>query len=343
MKASVYYGKDSLVVEDRPMPTMSSGEAILEVMSVGVCPTDVKSFFLGSSSIKPPIILGHEVSGVIHDSNTHLLKAGRRVNVAADSPCLACATCKKGFQNLCPNMKSLGVNIDGGYSQFMKIPKDFIDKGLVYDINDDIGFDEGALMEPVAVSVHCLNLVHYDHIENAVVIGDGPNALIHLQLLKRVKKVGNVIVIGLSAERLRMASSFGADMTINPSNGQSAIERLRETGVDLIDITIGNMDAMSEAKKIMGKGTSVLVFGGSVHDSALPITMNEVHYNQFTLTGSSGTSTDNYALATNIVNSGIIDLKGLITRKFALTEIHEAMAYSKELKGLKSVVNPSSS
>ncbi len=341
MKSVIYYGKDNMVLKEVPIPAVSQGEAILEVRSVGVCPTDVKAFFMGSSSVKSPVVLGHEVSGVIHESNTSRLNDGQRVNVAADSPCLQCTVCKKGFQNLCPDMTSLGVNIDGGYSRFMRINKDFVNKGLVYDLNDKISFDEGALIEPVAVSLHCLNLVSWDGIENAVVIGDGPNALIHIQLLKKVKNVENVIVLGLSAERLHMASALGADRTVNVLDGQSDLDMLKGTGVDVIDITIGNREAMIEAKKIVGKGSRVLVFGGSIQDSQLPFTMNELHYDQLTMTGSSGTSIGNYILAADIVNSRIIDLKRLITERFSLSKVHDALVYSREMKGLKCVVNPS--
>jgi L-iditol 2-dehydrogenase len=342
MRIARYYGIGDIRSENIPEPELSGGEALLEVKAVGVCPTDVKAFYTGSSSIRTPIVLGHEVSGVIRKTRTDHLKEGDRVNVAADCPCLSCEICRRGLVNMCPNMESLGVNVDGGYAEFMRIPSGFISRGLVYPLNENVGFIEGALIEPVAVSVHCLGLADYRGVENAVVIGDGPNALIHLQLLKKLKGVSHVTVLGLSEERLNVALKLGADAAVNIADNTDSFSRMRKEQTDLVDITIGNKEAMKEARELLGKGTQLLIFGGSLEDTQLPITMNNVHYMQLRVTGSTGTNLENYRIAADLVNTGRIDLLSLVTRQFKLEELVQAFDYSKRMSGLKSVIEPHS-
>lgn len=340
MKSAVYYGTERISLEERDFPEPDEGEAVLKVRSVGVCPTDVKAYFFGSSSIRAPLVLGHEVSGTIVSSCSERLSEGENVNVAADAPCLKCPICLKGMHNMCPNMISLGVHVDGGYSQYMRIPRDFVNKGLVYRLDRGTSFAAGSLMEPVAVSLHCLNLVKCRTDDDAVVIGDGPNGLIHLQILKRVIGIRSVTVIGLSAERLAFASTLGADRTVNMSVDKASFERLQGEGADIIDVTIGNNEAMAEAAAIARKGSRLLIFGGSVKDSQIPFTMNDVHYRQLVITGSSGTDIPDYEAAVNLVNSRVVDTESLVTERFSLSEIVSALNYSKELKGLKCIVEP---
>ena len=338
MKYARFYGIGDIRIEEGADLEPGDGEAILKVRAVGVCPTDVKAYYSGSSSIKVPIVLGHEVSGTILSSGTEQLNPGLKVNVAADCPCLECGICRRGLVNMCPNMLSLGVNVPGGYAETMRIPSEFIEKGLVYPLTGGTGFVEGALIEPVAVSLHCLNLADYASIENAAVIGDGPNALIHLQLLKRIKRVKNVTVIGLSENRLKFATRFGADHVVNISREKNFYSEMKKEQIDLVDITIGNPEAAAESSHLLGKGTQILIFGGSMNDTQIPVSMNGVHYKQLRVTGSTGTDLKSYSNALDLVKSGKIDLVDLITARFRLEDLASALDYSRNLRGLKCAV-----
>lgn len=339
MIAAVYRGKEDIQVRDISTPVLNDGEIAIRVRSVGVCPTDVKAFYNGSGSISAPRIIGHEVSGEVTESKSPLFRPGQRVNVAADCPCMKCRMCLRGYHNMCMNLKSLGINVDGAYAEVMRVPAEYIDRQMVVELNDSISFDEGALIEPVAVSLHSIQLSRPLR-GNSMIIGDGPNALIHLQLLKRVFKSENVVVLGLSDKRLRAAESLGADGVVNVQTESEKLKSFREDNYDLIDITIGNADAVKEAFEFSGAGTSIVIFGGSTADSVLPVTMNQVHYKQLTVTGSTGTSLENYIKAAGIVNSGVLNLKSIVSAEFPLSEIHSALEYSKQMSGLKAVVHP---
>lgn len=337
MKAAVFLGKDSVSVKDIETPLIKKGELLLKVSAVGVCPTDVKAFYNGSSSIKTPRILGHEVSGIVHDSRTELFNPGDRVNVAADNPCMKCDRCLRGLHNMCRNITSLGVNIDGGYAEYMRIPKEFIDNNMVTRLANTTSFIEGTFIEPVAVSLNALSLIQPKKADFAVVIGDGPNAMIHLQLLKRFYGLRKVAVTGMLPHRLELAKELGADLVIDVVSTPDPTGLLGHDS-DIVDITIGNNKALEQAMSLAESGTRIAVFGGSIKDTPIPITMNSVHYNQITVTGSTGTSISHYLEATKLVNSGVLDLKKLISETFNLKQITEALSYSREMKGIKGAI-----
>lgn len=337
MKAAVFLGKDSISVKDIDTPSIKKGELLLKVSAVGVCPTDVKAFYNGSSSIKTPRILGHEVSGIVHDSRTDLFKPGDRVNVAADNPCMKCDRCLRGLHNMCRNITSLGVNLDGGYAEYMRIPKEFLDNNMVTKLSDRTSFIEGTFIEPVAVSINALSLTQPKKSDVAVVIGDGPNAMIHLQLLKRFYGVRRVIVTGMIPHRLQLAKELGAEEVMDVVSTPESIGLLGHDS-DIVDITIGNGKALEQAMSLAEAGTRIVVFGGSMKDTPIPISMNGVHYNQITVTGSTGTNIFNYLEAAKLVNSGVLDLRKLISETFSLEQINEAFSYSREMKGIKGAI-----
>jgi len=340
MIGAIYRGPMKITVENVEIPSIQEGELLLRVKAVGVCPTDVKVYRRGSSSVQAPRILGHEVVGEVAESRTPSVSVGERVNVAADSPCLECSNCRRGLENICTSMQSLGVNIDGGYAQFMRVPREFVDKGLVLPLPDGVSWESGALVEPVAVSLHALSLGRPRERDLTVVIGDGPNALIHTQLLKNIFHVRRVIVVGLMEHRLKQASILGADETLKVQDLGKEIGKLKEEGIDLLDLTIANEPSVREAMDLLTAGTKLVIFGGSQTDLPLRIDTNSVHYKQLTITGSTGTTVDEYRKAHQLVVAGQINLDKIISHTFSLYEIRKALEFTESQQGLKSVVIP---
>lgn len=337
MKAAIYYGKENIKIVDSATPAISPGEILLKVKAVGVCPTDVKAYYSGSHSIITPRVLGHEVSGIVEKSMSKGFEPGERVNIAADNPCMVCDRCLRGLHNMCRNLASLGVNVDGGYSEYMRVPADYIKNNMVIKLVDNISFIEGTFVEPVAVSLNALSLARPEKIKKAVIIGDGPNAMIHLQLLKHYYNVPEVFVTGMMKERLDMATKFGASRTINVIENPEELQTIKGN-MDLIDITIGNRKALDQAIEYVDAGSTMVIFGGSLEDSSITTSMNQLHYNQITFTGSTGTTLDHYAEAAGIVNRKILDLGSIVSKAFPLSSLKDAFQYSRELKGLKGAI-----
>jgi L-iditol 2-dehydrogenase len=327
-------------VKEIDAPSISMNEVLVRIRSVGVCPTDLKIYRHGSKIVKPPVILGHEFSGEVVESKVATISPGDRVNVAPDGPCMSCTECSRGLENLCRSLLSIGINVDGAYAELLRVPSRFISDGLIFKLPDDVSFELGALIEPVAAGIHSLNLVNPQHRDSAMIVGDGPNALIHLQLLKDFFGVKRVTVIGLLEHRLAKAKNLGADEVVHAENLASCMEKLKQTGVDIVDLAIGNPDALKEAASLMTAGSRVVIFAGAVDDVSLPITMNQVHYNQFSITGSSGTTIAEYKKAVELVGSSVVNLVDLISHTFPLNEIMTAFECAEKSKGLKVIVNP---
>ena len=343
MRAAVYYGVQKLSVENMNDPSINDNEILIKPIVVGVCPTDVRIYYEGSSSVKPPVVLGHEVSGIVVESKNPNFVPGDRVNVAADAPCMNCRYCRKGLHNLCDDMLSIGFNVDGAYATLMRVPRRFLDDNLVFKLPNDASFEDGALIEPVAVSLNALSLVYPGNEDNIVIIGDGPNALIHLMLLRNYFKVGKITVIGLLDHRLSEALKLGADYVINLNTINRPLNELRfeiKHPIDIIDVTVGNKNSIIEAISLTEKGTRIVFFGGSHPDVELPLTLNKVHYNQLLVTGSSGTTISNYKKAYELIINGVVRPGILITHKYSLNEILTAFETAKLGKGLKVAVTP---
>ncbi len=337
MRAAVYFNKEDIRIADLDIPEIFEGEILLRVKAVGVCPTDVKAFYSGSQSINKPRILGHEVSGTVEKTKTDKFIVGDRVNVAADNPCMVCDRCLRGLHNMCRNLTSLGVNIDGGYSEFMRIPAEYINNGMVIKLSSNVTFLEGTFVEPVAVSINALELANPKKIKKAIIIGDGPNAMIHLQLLKRYYGAPEVYVTGMTKARLKLATKLGASKAIDILHEKDLLQCI-SGNMDLIDITIGNAGALNQALTFLDAGSYVVVFGGSLEDSIITTSMNKLHYNQITFTGSTGTTIDHYIKAADVVNRKILDLESIISKTFPIEAIQKAFLYSKELEGIKGAV-----
>ncbi|WP_158613802.1 alcohol dehydrogenase catalytic domain-containing protein [Sulfodiicoccus acidiphilus] len=340
MLAAVYRGPLKITVEQVDAPQIDEGEVLIRVRAVGVCPTDVKIYKRGSNSVRSPIVLGHEVSGEVVESKDPAFQVGTRVNVAADAPCLTCSNCRRGLENICTSMLSIGMNVDGAYAEMMRVPREFLDRGLVLPLPDEVSWEEGALIEPVAVSLHALSLVRPRSQDLVVVVGDGPNALIHVKLLKGVFGVRKLVVVGMKDHRLRAAMDFGADRVIRVNELENESNSLLNEGVDVLDLTVSNRESVAEAMSLMTSGTRMVIFGGATLDVPLHVSANKVHYGQLTLTGSTGTTVNEYREAHRLLSGRKVDLRGLVSHRFSLSEVKKALEFAESQEGLKSVVIP---
>ncbi len=197
-KAAVFYSPGVLKVEEREIPEPDGEEIVVQPAVSGLCPTDVKIYRNGSSSVKPPVVLGHEFSGFIHsvgDEITHLQK-GDSVAVAPDVSCGKCSNCKKGQMDLCRSALNMGYNVDGAHADYVRLPARYVQGGAVFKLDKVDSFDELALTEPLACSLHSIESVGIKPGKSIVVIGDGPMALLHVSLAK-VYGADEIVVIGI--------------------------------------------------------------------------------------------------------------------------------------------------
>ncbi len=264
MKALVYYGPGDVRLEDRPIPVPGKGEVLVKVKAVSVCGSDLGAYKLPEVSDRwqPPIVLGHEFSGEVASlgegvENFHI---GQAVTANPILYCGSCYYCAHGQINLCPKRYSLGTSIggvghDGAMQEYLTVRAT-----ALYPLLEGVSFIQGALVEPLSVSLCAARLGDFGEGERVALIGAGP---IGLMILKFLKSGGNkrVFVSDVLQRRLDLAKEFGADEVINGSGDVvSVIKNLTEgIGVDRVVIAAGVPGILEKSIEMVRNGGNIVL------------------------------------------------------------------------------------
>ena len=368
MNAAVFYNPNNLSVQEIQFPTNQDEKdsVMLKVNACAVCGYDVRVFRNGHSKVTPPIILGHELCGEIlktitttTTSNDIIIKEGSRVAVCPVIPCLNCRYCYNKRYNLCINLKEIGSTVDGGFAEYVKIPKNIIQIGGLVSVPDNLSNEEAALLEPLAC---CLNA--FSHIgqiiteakegegsPSVVIIGDGPIGLLHLQLSKLYR--AKTIVVGKIPARIQKAKSMGADGVIfadddhyHSSCKETSVDNVLEftdgIGANVVIVATSNPSALDLAMKIAAKNSIINIFAGILkenNNNAIPIDPNWLHYNQISITGSFSSTPSMLYKAARLASTKEVDLSKIVSHRYSLSNIEEAILATEKYYGLRAVIN----
>ena len=347
MLAAVYHGPNDLRVEEVPDPKIEPGEMLLKVLSASICGTDLRILH-GNHRMYPPGTLripGHEVVGEIAQIGEGLLgyEIGERVFIAPNMGCGHCAQCVSGNNNLCANYDAVGVTIDGGFAELMRVPTKAVLQGDVIPVSIEVDPAVAALIEPFACVLRGQNALRIKPGEIVLVIGAGPIGVMHAKLAK-MRGAGRVIVSEPAEYRLRQAVLMGADRAVNPlAEDLSGViaEESSGRGADAIIIAAPVHAAQQSALSLAAIGGRINFFGGLPKDKPfINFDSNLVHYKELVITGTTACSTNDCWQAARIVDSGLIDLSDLVSQRFPLRETHAAFAAAEDRKSLKIVIEP---
>jgi L-iditol 2-dehydrogenase len=227
MKALVYEGPWQLPVRDVSDPQPKPGEVVVEVKAVGVCGSDVHGYTGSTGRRIPPMIMGHEFTGVVTavGEGVQDQKVGERVVVQPLTTCGVCANCRAGMTNVCTNRTGLGMwDVDGAWAEAVRVPAN-----QLYSLPSEVSWEQGSLVEPLSVSLHAVNITPITLMDTVVILGAGTIGLFAL-LGCRLKGAGNIIVSDLSPRRLAKAKAMGADLIVNPAektcrSGEGVVEQ----------------------------------------------------------------------------------------------------------------------
>ena len=347
MLAAVYYGPNDVRLEERPVPEIGPGEALLRVVSAGICGTDLRiwhgthrKFPLGTVRIP-----GHEVVGDIAAVGTEVkgLEVGQRVMVAPNFGCGHCRQCTSGNNNRCPNYGAVGVTMDGGFAEYMRIPAPYILQGNLIPIAGDVDPAAAALIEPFACVLRGQDALDIRPGDVVLVVGAGPIGVMHT-MLARLRGASRVIVSEVQPARLEQALRAGADRVVNALEGDLAVVLMEEShgeGADAIIVAAPAHRAQEEALALAAIGGRINFFGGLPKDRpTINFDSNLVHYKELRVTGTTACSTQDCWRAAAIVNSGRIDLTHLVSKRFALGDVLDALATAESQTALKVVIEP---
>ena len=320
--------------------TAGEGHSLVEVVSVGICGSDLhyyKDGSIGSAEIKAPFVPGHEFSArLLADDESRGWRRGQLIAVDPAQPCHNCEWCMQGYHNLCPNVVFLGAPpYHGALTNKIVVPDN-----SMFALPEGMTSDQGAMLEPLGVCIHAIDLARPRLMEKVAVVGCGPIGLGIIQLLKR-GDCGEIIAIDPLSHRREMAQQLGADVV--GEHVDAVGDSTYGLGCHLVIEASNSPAGMSDAIKATRIGGRVVLVGipdGNVYD---PLTAADTRRRGLSLKFSRRMG-HVYPRAIELVHTDEVDVDIMVTHRFPLTETHEAFAQqAEEAPGLvKSIVYPNS-
>jgi len=353
MKAAVYYGPNNIRIDHIDLEKNSKDNLLLKVLSCSVCSYDVRTFRNGNFKVKPPVILGHEICAQIidgFDDKKVRIKPNQRVAIYPVVPCLKCWYCLNKNYNLCSDLKEMGSTLNGGFAQFISVPRKIIEMGGLIPVPNNITDEEASLIEPLACCINGLNQIKFQNFDSIIILGDGPIALMQLMLLKIHFPRIDITVVGKVDHRLEMAKEIGCELIINISNDNSDfVSSLKRTpreiqSPNLILISNNDPSSVNLAFELVNKMGTIMIFSGIKHTSGSNIQTNaidpnDIHYKHISLLGSFSSTPATMDEAVKLLKARKIRLSGLITSTYPISDIQDAFLAAESYTGFKSVIN----
>ena len=246
------------------IPTISDNEVLIKIMKIGICGSDIHVYHGEHPFTSYPVTQGHEVSGEIVEigSGVTEFKVGQKVTIQPQVVCGECYPCRHGKYNLCEELKVMGFQTTGVASKYFAV-----DVKKVTALPDNMGFDEGAMIEPLAVAVHAVNRIDKIKGMRIAVLGAGPIGILVAQVAKGLG-AESVMITDISDIRLEKAKECGVDFCVNTKNhdfGNAMLECFGPDKADVIYDCAGNNITMGQAIKYARKGSTIIlvaVFAG---------------------------------------------------------------------------------
>jgi len=338
MKAAVYYGQKDIRVEELPVPKIGRDEVLVKMKACGICGSDLMDWYLKD---RAPLVLGHEPSGVIIEKGSEVegFDVGDRVFVHHHVACLKCHYCQRGDFTLCEQFHKTNI-YPGGFAEYFKVPASNL-KLDTLKIPENISFEEATLIEPIGCCIRALKKCGIRKGDFVAVIGAGATGIIHTALSK-ILGAEKIVVSDLVDFRLKHAEKFGADVVVNPQKTNLKSVVMAETekrGVDLAVVTAPSIEAYKASIRIVRKGGKICVFAPTSPGELLEISPKHFFFNELQIIPSYSTSHVETREALDLIETGKIRVKDLITHRFALAEAAKAFKTALENKeSLKVVV-----
>jgi len=313
-----------LSVGPRPVAQVAPGQILVRVEAAGVCGSDVHIWHGNVPVRQTPIVLGHEIAGVIAESasETAPWKPGDRVIVRAASGCGACARCREGEDNLCPNQTVLGMDCDGGFAQYVLTPA-----ANLVPLPVEIPFETGAILtDAVATPYHALTARgQLKPGESVVIFGCGGLGT-HAVQLARLLGAAVVVAVDVRPAALDRVRGLGANALIDSREeaAHKAVQRLTAGGADLALDFVGRPDTTSQAVRCLRPGGRLVIVGMGQEPINLPPPALFA-WREHAALGSFGSTRRDVDEVIGLVQSGRLDLSGSVTGRFPLSAINEAL------------------
>ncbi|MGH3675099.1 MAG: NAD(P)-dependent alcohol dehydrogenase [Mycobacterium sp.] len=334
MRASVLTGVGSLTIENRPIPSPAPHQVLVEVAAVGVCGSDVHYYRygrIGDYVVSEPLILGHELSGRITAVGEQVDsgRVGQRVAIEPQHPCRRCKQCTSGRYNLCPHMRFFATPpVDGALCRFVTI-----DAEMAHPVPDSMSDEAAALLEPLSVAIATMRKAAAGPGSSILIAGAGPIGVMCAQTA-RAFGAGRIVVSDPLPARRERVLQFGATEVLDPAADDVVALHPQ---VDAFVDASGAPPAVVSGVKAVGPAGRVVLVGMGADDFGLPISY--IQNMEITVTGVFR-YTDTWPTAIHLVTSGAVDLDSLVTGRYDLDHVVDALDSDSDPASLKSIVVP---
>lgn len=322
MKVAKLYKFNDIRIENIPIPQINEREALVKVKVCGICSGDVMPWYIEK---KAPLVLGHEISGEIVKIGESIkkeinLKEGDRVSVHHHAPCMDCFFCKRGDFVQCETWKKSKV-FPGGISEYILLPEVIL-KNDTLKLPNNVSFEEGALVEPLACVVKSLKRANIKKGDTVLIVGLGVMGQLHLMI---AREFGAEKVIGVDRVefRLNKALELGADFVINAEK-ENVYEKIKELtdGLMAQSVIVGPGDAsvIESYLKTVSKGGTLLIFTPTPPEQSISLKVNEIYFKDITITTSYSCGPDDTNKALELITNRKLNLDKVITHRFNVDE-----------------------
>jgi len=321
MKALILNEYNNIVYENVTQPEFGEKEVLVKIKACGICGSDVHGMDGTSGRRQPPIIMGHEASGIIEKIGSKVENFRKEDKVTFDSTiyCGKCHYCRRGKINLCNNRRVLGVSSDefrqdGAFAEYISVPEH-----ILYLLPKNFSFEKAVFIEPLSIALHAVNLSPAGLTNRAAVIGAGMIGQLIIQLLKTLG-TAEIIAVDLNDSRLETALDSGADIVLNPDETDPVEQILNKTsnsGVDISYEAVGFESTVNIASSSLRKGGTLILIGNL--DANVKFPLQKIVSREIIVKGSCASSGE-YKDCIDLIDRGIINVDRYISKTAPLKE-----------------------
>lgn len=345
MISARYTQGEGLRFEDIPEPVPGEDDVVLRVAAASLCGTDVKIARHGHRKLAmgQSLTLGHEFVGTVERAGPRVTRVseGAMVGVAPNVGCGRCPACMRGNPNMCPEYQAFGVTFDGAHTAFVRVPAVALAQGCVIPIPEGVSPLDATLAEPLSCVVNGQRAVKLGLSDTVLIYGAGPIALLHL-LLARASGATRVFVVDQGEGRLTRARELGATATLDSTRfsvPQWVREQTGGRGFDVVITATPHPGVQAEAVGLLAPFGRLSLFAGLPGKEAfVALDTNAIHYRALVVTGTTGGAPADYRVALDLIASGRIDVRAVVSHVFPLAGVESAYATALGRMGRKIIL-----
>jgi L-iditol 2-dehydrogenase len=327
------------------MPVCGADEIRVQVDACAVCGSDWKAYKSGNPRMRPPITMGHEFSGLIESigAGVHGHALGERVVMATSVSCGECLYCRRGWRNLCTDLRPMGFYYNGGMAEFVTIPARALEQGHVVKVPATVKAIHAALSEPVSCCVNAAENCGIVQGDVVAVLGAGPMGILNA-CVAREFGASKIILSEVNPARLKQAGMFGFERLVNPATEDLTKIIMNETGGYGADVVIVSAPAAQPQEQAMTmvrkRGTVCLFASLPAGNSMLNVDSRPMHYGELRVVGTSDSTASHVQRAVELIAGGSLPVEKIASHVLRLDDIQQAFALMESGEALRVVLTP---